>query len=83
MAVDIRLVNKTGLPYTEVRDRICRALVGNKAFIEDDILVSDTLQDSNAIHILLAGYTKDEIANKSERAPLVTLTGDIHSVFNG
>ena len=82
MAVDIKLVNKTGLPYAEVRDRICKALVGNKAFIEDDILVSDALQDSNAIHILLAGYTKDEI-DKSERAPLVTLTGEISSAFNG
>lgn len=49
----LQLKNESGRPYSEVRDEICTALVGNRAFIENDIVVSDHAQGENIITIAL------------------------------
>lgn len=51
--VELKLKNQTGKPYPEVRDAICTALVGNRSFIDCDILVSDNYESENALHIVL------------------------------
>lgn len=51
--VIIKVKNATGQPYAEVRDSICRELVGNKAFVDCDIIVSDCSQSDNEITITL------------------------------
>lgn len=66
--IELKLKNETGLPYPEARDKICQALVGERAFIENDIIVSDVGQDANEITIVLGGE-----ANKDE----VTFTGSL------
>lgn len=51
--VEFRIKNNTGKPYEEVRDMICKSLIGNKGFIENDIVVSDQYKDENTICIVL------------------------------
>ena len=51
--VGLTIKNNTGKPYEEVRDMICKSLVGNKGFIENDIIVSDKYKDENTICIVL------------------------------
>ena len=51
--VEFRIKNNTGKPYSEVRDMICKSLVGNRGFIENDIIVSDTYEKENTICIVL------------------------------
>ena len=77
--VKLTLKNDTTLPYAEVRDAICKALVGNRAFVENDIIVSDFAFDAdtgektddnqaeNTIVILLG----------SEGTPCIELKGSV------
>ena len=51
--VELKLKNQTGKPYPEVRDAICTALVGNRGFIDCDILISDVYEQENALCIVL------------------------------
>lgn len=51
--VGLTIKNNTGKPYEEVRDMICKSLVGNKGFIENDIIISDQYKDQNTISIIL------------------------------
>lgn len=51
--VGLTIKNNTGKPYEEVRDMICKSLVGNKGFIENDIVVSDQYKDEDTICIIL------------------------------
>lgn len=51
--VEFRIKNNTGKPYEEVRDMICKSLIGNKGFIENDIVVSDQYKDEDTICIVL------------------------------
>lgn len=51
--VVLKLKNDTGKPYSEVRDEICTHLVGNKAFIDNNIVVSDAYMDENIVTISL------------------------------
>lgn len=57
--VELKIKNNTGKPYSEVRDMICKSLVGNRGFIEDDIIVSDAYEKENTICIVLGdGHNK-------------------------
>ena len=51
--VNICLKNKTGKDYSVVRDAICEHLAGNRAYIENEIVVSDCNEDQNEIFISL------------------------------
>lgn len=59
--VNIKLINNTGKPYSEVRDMICKHLQGNRGFIENDICVSDCDQDINQIYISLGSDNREPI----------------------
>ena len=51
--VELKFKIPEGDDYDTLRDEICRALVGNRAFIENDIIVSDEYKDEDAICICL------------------------------
>ena len=51
--VVLKLKNNTDKSYEDVRDEICTYLVGNPAFKDNHIVVSDALQDDNTITITL------------------------------
>lgn len=51
--VELKIKNDTGKSYSEVRDMICKSLVGNRGFIENDIIVSDEYEKENTICIVL------------------------------
>ena len=53
--VNLKLTNFTDKEYTTVRDLICANLVGSKAFIDNDIIVSDFFAAANVIDITLCG----------------------------
>ena len=63
--VELKIKNNTGKPYSEVRDTICKSLVGNRGFIENDIIVSDAYEKENTICIVLGDEFNKLIVNTS------------------
>lgn len=61
--VEFRIKNNTGKPYEEVRDMICKSLIGNKGFIENDIVVSDQYKDEDTICIVLGDENNNLIVD--------------------
>lgn len=68
--VNITLINRTGYPYSKVRDAICEHLAGNKAYVDNDIIVSDCNEDINRICFSLG----------SDNTPVIDLKGEITSI---
>lgn len=68
--VNITLKNNTGKPYEDVRDSICKHLVGNPAFINCDIVVSDCYQNKNEIAFSLG----------SDCTPCIELVGELNNI---
>lgn len=84
--VKLQLKNKTGKPYAELRDELCRALVGNRAFIENDIIVSDHSIDAETGEVAYDNQANNEIMvllGDTKRpdgtdSPLVELEGELY-----
>ena len=59
--IELRIKNTTDKSYANVRDALCRALVGNQAFINNDIIISDAYEKDNIVDICLGDETSDTI----------------------
>ena len=77
--LEIRLKNKTGKPYANVRDAVCQSLVGNRAFIENDIVVTDGARDPVSGEVVDNNQANDEIVIVlgSEGTPTTTISGEL------
>ena len=51
--VVIHIQTNSSISYSEARDAVCNCLVGNRAFRENDIIVTDAEQDTGTICIVL------------------------------
>lgn len=51
--VEFRIKNNTDKSYEYIRDMICKSLIGNRGFIENDIVLSDAYENENTICIVL------------------------------
>ena len=55
--VTLNLKVPENFTYPEFRDSICKSLVGNRGFIENDIIVSDCNEAENEVCIILGDDT--------------------------
>ena len=83
--IKLQMKNRTGKPYEELRNQLCEALVGNRAFIDSDIVISDHSIDAETgevaydnqadnVIVILLGDTKRQDGSDS---PLVELEGEL------
>lgn len=49
----LRIINTSTRPYGEVLNDICTSLAGSRAFVENDIVVSEEDPENNVIGITL------------------------------
>jgi len=47
------IIHTDGNNYETLRNSICDALVGSRPFVENEIIISDDLQDANKLSIVL------------------------------
>ena len=70
--IELKLKNNTPLSYPAFRNACCEALVGNRAFIDCDIVIADTYQEENALCIVLG--------DEKSGGCTTTLKGEITSI---
>ena len=75
--VVLHVTNTTKFSYTQLRDMICRRLVGSRAFKDNDIMVSDDRQEQNIITITLGG---DDCRVKADLELTVSITDLVHNL---
>lgn len=61
--VEFRIKNNTNKSYDQVRDMICKSLIGNKGFIGNDIIVSDKYENENTICIVLGDKNNNMVVD--------------------
>ena len=74
----ISLKNETCKGYSEVRDAICQHLVGDAAFVDSDIIVSDLDAEQDTITIFLGA--KAGLIEPGDDANCIQLSGSITNI---